>query len=60
VLLKDLEVESKKANKKNEEVEATTRSCEKQASDIAKEKEDAERDLEAALPALQRAQDAVD
>lgn len=54
-LLTDLEKESKKAKQKNDEVEETTAQCKKQADNIAIEKEAAEKDLQAALPALQRA-----
>ena len=59
-LLEDLEKESKKAKQKNDEVEATTAQCKKQADMIAVEKDAAMKDLEAALPALKRAQEAVD
>lgn len=44
-LLEDLEKESKKAKIKNDEVEATTAQCKKQADMIAVEKEAAEKDL---------------
>lgn len=50
-LLEDLEKESKKAKQKNDEVEATTAQCKKQADMIAVEKDTAMKDLEAALPA---------
>jgi dynein heavy chain, axonemal len=59
-LLDDLEKESKKANQKSDEVELTTMNCKKQQEQIAKEKDEAEKELQAALPALKRAQDAVD
>lgn len=59
-LLANLEKESKKANQKGDEVAATTKQCESQAEQISKEREEAERELEAALPALRRAQEAVD
>ena len=59
-LLNDLEHESKKATLKGEEVEKTTIACKEQAEEIRIEKESAEKDLQAALPALRRAQDAVD
>ena len=54
-LLEDLEKESKKAKQKSDEVETTTIQCKKQADMIAIEKESAEKDLQAAIPALKRA-----
>jgi len=58
-LLQNLELESKKAQVKNEEVEQTTKQCQDQADMIAREREAAEKDLQAAMPALERAQRAV-
>lgn len=58
-LLANLEIESKKANQKNEEVEQTTKQCQEQADMIAREREMAQNDLKAAMPALDRAQRAV-
>jgi dynein heavy chain len=40
-----LEIESKKANAKNEIVEQTTKQCQEQADMITKEREIAEKDL---------------
>lgn len=59
-LLRELEVEQKGAEKMEAEVSAITQKCEYEAAQIAKEKEDAERELAAAIPAQQRAQAAVD
>jgi len=59
VLLKDLEKENKKAKVKQDEVEATANACQAEASTIATQKEDAQKDLAAALPALEAAKDAV-
>jgi dynein heavy chain, axonemal len=58
-LLKDLEVENKKASIKEEEVAGIKSRCQAQALQISQEKEDAERDLAAAIPALRRAENAV-
>ena len=59
LMLQDLEKESKKVKLKNEEVKAITAACKKNAEMIATERESAEKDLQAALPALRRAEDAV-
>jgi dynein heavy chain len=59
-LLQNLEKESKKANQKKDEVEATTKACKQQKEMIDAEKQAAEKDLEAAMPALVRAQEAVE
>ena len=59
IMLQDLEKESKKVKLKNDEVEAITAACKKNAEMIATERESAEKDLQAALPALKRAEEAV-
>ena len=59
ILLKDLEKENKKANAKQEEVEANAQQCQSEAAFIAKQKEEAQIDLDAALPALRAAEEAV-
>jgi dynein heavy chain len=59
-LLKELEVEQRGAEKMEAEVSTITQKCEHEAAQIAKEKEDAERELAAAIPAQMRAQAAVD
>lgn len=59
ILIADIEKESKKAKTKNDQVEKTTTDCLQQAQQIAKDKEEAQRDLQAAMPALQRAKVAV-
>jgi len=59
-MLKELEIEQREAEKVEAEVNAITIKCEKEAADIAKQKEEAERELAAAIPAQQRAQAAVD
>ncbi|KAL4479549.1 hypothetical protein ABPG72_018535, partial [Tetrahymena utriculariae] len=59
-LLSNLDMESKKANQKGEEVAAINIQCEIQAQQISKEKEEAEYQLQSALPALRCAQEAVD
>lgn len=55
----NLSVEQNKANKKAEEVENTTKQCQDQADAIQVQREAAEKDLQAAMPALERAQRAV-
>jgi dynein heavy chain, axonemal len=52
ILIADIEKESKKAKTKNDQVEKTTSDCLQQASQIAKDKEEAMKDLQAAMPAL--------
>lgn len=59
-LLKELEIENQKAKKKADEVGIVKQGCEDQAAKIAEEKADAEKDLQQALPYLQKAIDAVD
>lgn len=59
LLIADIEKESKKAKIKNDQVEKTTSDCEAQAAQIARDKEDADKDLQQALPALEAAQNAV-
>jgi len=58
-LLGELQVESAKAEKKRKEVLTTKEACEGQAAVIAKEREAADRDLQAALPYLHEAKDAL-
>jgi len=60
LLLADLEIQSAKAKLNQDQVEATTLQCQKQAATIQQERESANKDLQAALPALQKAQSAVD
>ncbi len=45
LLIADIEKEAKKAKIKNDQVEKTTADCMLQAAQIAKDKEDAQRDL---------------
>lgn len=59
-MLVDLNKESEKAKKKEKQVEAVTVACQKQAEQIETEAAQAEKELEAAMPALIRAQKAVD
>jgi dynein heavy chain len=59
-LLKELDVETKKADTKAKEVAEVTDRCMDQKKTIAQEREDAQRDLAAALPYLQKAERAVD
>ena len=59
ILLKDLEKQNIKAKAKQDEVEANARQCEQQAADITREKNLAQVDLDAAMPALQAAKEAV-
>jgi dynein heavy chain len=56
LMLQDLEKESKKVKLKNEEVKAITAACTEMT---ATQRESAEKDIQAALPALHRAEDAV-
>jgi len=59
-LLKELDIETKKADTKAKEVNLVTEGCMLQKSTIAQERSDAQRDLAAALPYLQKAERAVD
>lgn len=59
-LLAELEVENKKADIKASEVAAVTESCLAQKESITIEKEQANKDLAAALPALEKAKKAVE
>ena len=52
LLIADIDKESKKAKIKNDQVEKTTADCLAQAAQIARDKEDADKDLQQALPAL--------
>jgi len=58
-LLKVLDVENKKASIKGAEVEKTAESCMQQKEKIEVEKEEANKDLQAALPYLRKAEAAV-
>lgn len=59
-LLKELEVENKKAKAKGDEVAIETEKCVAQKNQIMAEKEQADRDLQQALPYLRKAEQAVD
>jgi dynein heavy chain len=59
-LLKELDVENKKADIRAKEVDAVTEACLAQTAQIDLEKEEANRDLQAALPYLKQAEKAVD
>lgn len=59
-LLAELEVENKKADIKAQEVAAVTEACIIQKNTITLEKEQADKELAAALPALERAKKAVE
>lgn len=58
-MLTQLGKDEKEANTKKEEVEATTAMCEEQERTISQQKADAEKDLAAAMPALEAAKSAV-
>ena len=58
-LLEFLDVENKKADIKSQEVNAVTEACMEQKNTITIEKEQADKELAAALPALERAKSAV-
>ena len=58
-LLKVLEVENGKAEKKASEVNATRTNCEKMQAEITIEKEIAEKELAAAIPFLEKANKAA-
>ena len=58
-LLETLDVENKKADIKSQEVNAVTEACMEQKNTITIEKEQADKELAAALPALERAKSAV-
>ena len=59
-LLKKLDVENQKADKKSKEVNATTEACTAQRNEIEIQKSEAEVQLAAALPYLHKAEKAVD
>jgi len=59
LLLKELEKENRKAKAKQDEVEANAKQCQDEAAKIGREKDDAQKDLDFAMPALQAAKDAV-
>lgn len=59
LLLAELEVENKKADIKSSEVAAVTEACLTQKHTITLEKEQADKELAAALPALEKAKSAV-
>jgi dynein heavy chain len=58
-LLKELEVENKKAKEKADEVAIVAENCINQRNQIMAEKEQADRDLQAAIPYLRKAEAAV-
>jgi len=58
-LLKELEVENKKAKEKADEVAVVAENCINQRNTIMAEKEQADRDLQAAIPYLKKAEAAV-
>lgn len=58
-LLKELEVENAKAKKKADEVAVVAENCINQKNQIEKEKDEADRDLQVAIPFLRRAEEAV-
>ena len=60
IMLKKLKVEKSKAEKQSEDVSARKTQCEIQAEKIRIDQQEADRDLQAALPYLQSALDAVD
>ena len=59
-LLKTLDVENKRADVKAKEVNAVTQACLEKRDQIEIDKADAMKDLEAALPSLEKAKKAVD
>ena len=59
-LLKTLDVENKRADVKAKEVNAVTQACLEKRGQIEIDKADAYKDLEAALPSLEKAKKAVD
>ena len=59
-LLKELEVENRKAKAKEEEVSQVKTKCIAQRNQIMQEKDEADRDLQIAIPFLRRAEAAVD
>ena len=59
-LLKTLDVENKRADVKAKEVNAVTEACVEKRNQIEADKADAMKDLEAALPSLEKAKKAVD
>ena len=59
-LLKELEIENKKAKEKGDEVAIVQTNCIAQKNSILSEKEEADKDLAVALPFLRRAEKAVD
>ena len=60
VMVKNLEVEKAKAKKQADEVAERKNHCEAQAKEIREQKEEANRDLEAALPFLRKAESAAE
>lgn len=58
-LLKELEIENKKAKEKADEVAIVAENCINQRNTIMAEKEQADRDLQAAIPYLRKAEAAV-
>lgn len=58
-MIKVLDVENKKADKKAAEVNLTRQGCEKMQAEITIDKENATRDLQAAIPHLRAAEKAA-
>jgi len=58
-LLKELDIENRKADEKAKEVEAVTEACSAQRNQIEIERAEADRDLAIAIPFLKRAEAAV-
>jgi dynein heavy chain len=58
-LLKELDEKNKKADIKAEEVNGVTEACEAQRSQIEVERDQANKELQQALPYLRKAEDAV-
>ena len=58
-LLKELDIENKKADEKAKEVEAVTEACSAQRNQIEIERAEADRDLAIAIPFLKKAEAAV-
>ena len=59
-MVKQLDIENKKADKKATEVNGVTEACIKQRNEIEVEREQANKELQAALPYLHKAEKAVD
>jgi dynein heavy chain len=59
-LLKEVEIENKKAKEKADEVNIVAENCVNQKNTIMEQKEQADKDLQKALPFLRKAESAVD